>query len=345
MAIINLPGQTIGILGKGLMTERLERAAQERGYKTIVFSQEKNEDLFDFAGKANMLVFDSETVETDELQNLQRYIEIPQLSNTLSVTQDRLIEKVFLESLNINSVPYATITSSDDLKDAVNSIGFPCVLKPIRVEKNQPPNVMLYSEEDFKKTVAILRTGTCILDAWVPFDKELAVSYVRSKDGRVQVLPIVETVYNQNELRGVIAPAHISDEMGDAILDIGQTVTEAMALCGIVTAEFLVTAVGTIYLKRITTGVQPLLDYTMDATNISQYELFIRAVCGLPIPEVKMMTPVISYFVRPEQEGLLYDQMLIQADWYVHQTESGWLINTMEQSWQNVQELMALPIE
>lgn len=336
MVTINLPGQTIGIIGKGKMTERLQVAAEERGYLTALFSNEKDADLLDFANKANLLVFESETVETDELEALQKYIEIPQLSEAISVTQDRLIEKVFLESLNINVVPYATITSVEDLKDAIGSIGFPCVLKPIRVEKNQPSNVMLYSEEDFGKTEPLLRTGTCILDAWVPYDQELAVSFVSGKNGQLEAFPVVETIYQKHHLQGIIAPAQIEPEMSQALVAIGKSITEAMALCGIITTEFLVTAVGTIYVKRVTTGVQKILDYTLDGTNINQYELFIRAICGLPIPPVKLIQPVVSYLVKPHAKDLMFNQIMVQGEWYLRTIDSGWLITAMNETWETM---------
>lgn len=341
MATINLPGQTIGILGEGKRSERLQVAARERGYKVIVFSDQKSENLFDFASKANLLIFESDCDEADELQALQQYIEIPQLAETLSVTKDRLIEKVFLESLNINAVPYALITSIADLKAEVGGIGYPCVLKPIRVEKNQLSNVMLYSEEDFSKAEALLQTGSCILDAWVPFDRELTISFVSGKNGQLVPLPISETFYHRQVLQGAVTPARIPEEMADAIQDIGRTLSGAMNLSGIITIEFLVTAVGTIYAKKIITSVHHMLDYTLDATNISQYELFIRAVCGLPIPEVKMTQPVTSYLVNQDEQEQLMSQLSFQPDWNLRATDTGWLVNAMGDDWSALTVLLS----
>src|SRR5690606_27719168 len=106
---------------------------------------------------------------------------------------------------------------------------------------------MLYSEEDFSKAEALLQTGSCILDAWVPFDKELTISFVSGKNGQLVPLPISETFYHRQVLQGAVTPARIPEEMADAIQDIGRTLSGAMNLSGIITIEFLVTAVGTIY--------------------------------------------------------------------------------------------------
>lgn len=342
MASINLPGQTIGILGNSKLSERLKIAAREHGYKVAVFSNRKTENLFDFAKKANLLIFESDVDEIDDLQALQEYIEIPQLSASLSVTQDRLIEKVFLESLNINVVPYAMITSIADLKAEISSIGYPSILKPIRVEKNQLRNVMLYSEEDFSKAEALLSTGACILDAWVPFDKELTLSFVSGKNGQLEPFPISETFYQRQFLQGAVTPARISEEMTEALQGIGRTISQAMNLSGIISIEFLVTAVGTVYVKKITTGVHRMLDYTMDATNISQYELFIRAVCGLPLPEVKMIQPVTSYLVDWEEQAPLISQLAFQPNWYLRATETGWLVNAMGDDWSAISDLLGV---
>lgn len=341
MATINLPGQTIGILGEGKCSERLQIAARECGYKVIMFSDKKTQNVYDLASKANLLIFESGCDEADELQALQHYIEIPQLADTLLVTQDRLIEKVFLESLNINTVPYALITSIADLKAEVGGIGYPCVLKPIRVEKEQLSNVMLYSEEDFSKAEALLQTGSCILDAWVAFDKELTISFVSGKNGQLVPLPISETFYHRQVLQGAATPARIPEEMAAAIQDIGRILSGAMNLSGIITIEFLVTAVGTIYAKKIITGVHPMLDYTLDATNISQYELFIRAVCGLPLPQVKMMQPVTSYLVKQEEQEQLMSQLSLQPNWYLRATDTGWMVNAMGDDWSGLADLLS----
>ena len=63
---------------------------------------------------------------------MQRFTRVPQGSDTLEITQDRLLERAFFEQLNINVAPYATIVSLDDVYQAVSSIGYPCILKPIQ---------------------------------------------------------------------------------------------------------------------------------------------------------------------------------------------------------------------
>ena len=115
--------------------------------------------LTDFAAKSDVLTFESEAVDTMLLTQINPYIAIPQDPDSLSITQDRLIEKAFLESLNINVTPYATITAIEDMEEAVKSIGFPCVLKPLRIEMATPVQHLLYSEEDFERAAALLKKG------------------------------------------------------------------------------------------------------------------------------------------------------------------------------------------
>src|SRR5699024_4264836 len=127
-----------------------------------------------------------------------------------------------------------------DLKTEVGSIGYPCVLKPIRVEKEQLSNVMLYSEEDFSKAETLLSTGTCVLDAWVSFDKKLTISFVSGKNRQLVPLPVSESFYHRQVLQGAVTPARISEEMTEALQSIGRTISDAMNLSGIITIEFLV---------------------------------------------------------------------------------------------------------
>lgn len=84
-----------------------------------------------------------------------------------------------------------------------------------------------------------------------------------------------------------------------------------------------------------------MLDYTLDATNISQYELFIRAVCGLPLPQVKMMQPVTSYLVKQDEQEQLMSQLSFQPDWYLRATDTGWLVNAMGDDWSGLTDLLS----
>ncbi|HJB24211.1 MAG TPA: ATP-grasp domain-containing protein [Candidatus Jeotgalibaca pullicola] len=331
-----LPGQTIGIIGGGNTARLLILEAKRLGYLTAVLTNDKNDPaakvadwviegsatdsnrLMDLAQKSAVLIFESALMEMEVLESIQSYIEIPQLSDMLSVTQDRLIEKVFLESLNVNVMPYAIITSLEDLKEAVGSIGFPCVLKPIRVEEDQIPNAILYSDEDFSKAKKMLETGTLLVESWVSFDKELSITSAIDSEGEITTFPIVEKVVSDGILQKAAAPARIVEEVSHALHSMNQVIMEAIQLIGLVTIELFITSLGMIYVKRIAVNPQESNDYTLDACNISQYEAFIRAICNLPIPEIELFKPVAVHYIYPGEVETVLDNIILHPEWKLH---------------------------
>lgn len=319
MAKTILPGQTIGVIGGGVNTRLFILEAQKMGYFVGLLTNQGEdpaiqvadwwieesfanmEGLLELAEKSDVLVYLTNEIDLDFLASLRPYIEIPQLTETLTVTQDRLIEKVFLESLNINVAPYATITTVADIQEAVQSIGYPCVLKPIRVEVNQIKNIYLYSEEDFDKTTELLETGACILESWIPFEKELAVTLVVDAAQGSMPFPVVETLYQDGKVKRTIAPARIEPVMKDTIIEMGRLIADAMQMTGLLTVELYATSVGAIYVKRVSAQTQSVADFTLDTCTITQYEALVRAICGLPVPSITVEQDSTTYYLSVEK--------------------------------------------
>lgn len=330
-----LPRQRIGIIGGGLAAKLLTLQAKQMGYYVgvltnipddptakvadwLIESQVNDLDgLLELAEKSDVLTFVTEEIDLDVLTKLKRYIQLPQLSDSLSVIQDRLIEKVFLESQNINVTPYATITTLSDITEAVLSIGYPCVLKPIRVEVEQPANVFLNSEEDFHKAEKVLETGSCILESWIPFEKELAVTLAIDSEGEMTTFPIVETHYVNGVLANTQTPAKIDDDMQEAILDMSRTIASGMNMTGLLTIELFVTSVGTFYVKRLSATPRMLANYTLDTNHLSQYEALIRIICGLPLPEIDMHQVSITHYLDQKQMEEAVAEMMDHPEWHV----------------------------
>lgn len=338
MANYNLPGQTLGIIGNTGITNELARAAKKSGYKVRVYPNQAS--LMELAEKSDLLLFESALVDTDLLKKIKNYIEIPQLADVLTVAQDRYIQKAFLENLNINVLPYTTITSIADIEQSIAGIGFPCILKTIRLEEVGLDNVILYSREDYPKAQKLLETGACILESWITLDKELAVSFVIGKNGQIEAFPVTETFYQSQHLRGVSAPAKIDKEIEQAVLEMGHSIAKAMATTGLLTIEFFLTAIGNLYIKQVIVGPHRLLDYTLNATNISQYDAFVKAVCGLPLPKVIITQAMTNYSFKADQKAELFYQLKVQPNWYLHMNDDHCFINTSDQDWQALNELL-----
>lgn len=332
-----LPGQTIGIVGGGTTSRMIALAAKKLGYFVGILTNESDspaaqvadwyilgsflnqKNLMSLAEKSDVLTYESEMIDIDLLLSLQPYIEIPQLSELSSIMEDRLIERFFLESLNVNVAPYATITNLEDIQQAVNGIGFPSILKPVRVERNEPENVVLYSEQDFDKAKEILQTGTCILETWIPFEKELAVTVAMgASEGNIVSFPVSHTVYKAGVLQATIVPAQIELEVKDAIEQVAKTIARSLQMVGVLTLEVFVTATGAVYVKKIILHPHESCDYSIDVCNISQYEALVRAVCGLPLPEIILWKPSVCYPIYGDFVKKTLADIEIHPEWLFH---------------------------
>lgn len=340
-----LPGQTIGIIGGGSTARMIALAAKKLGYFVGVLTTEKNspavqvadwyilgdflklEDVMSLAEKSDVLTYESEKIDVDLLLSLQPYISIPQLSDLSSIMEDRLIERFFLESLNINVAPYATITNLEDIQQSANGIGFPAILKPVRIEGNEPEPIVLYSEQDFKKAKEILQTGTCILEAWIPFEKELAItvamgsimeSTMESIEENITSFPVSHTIYKAGVLQTTITPAQIDSEIKDAIELIANTIARALQMPGILTVEIFITAGGAVYVKKIILHPHESADYSINTCNISQYEALIRSICGFPLPEITLWETSKSYPIFEKGFEKVLKDIQVHPEWLFH---------------------------
>src|SRR5699024_8964407 len=116
---------------------------------------------------------------------MEKAVPVPQGEELLSVSQDRMLQKAFLESVRVNIAPFATIVTIDDIREAVKSIGFPCVLKANSTNERFKEHHLIYGEEDIVKAEEFLKHGTCVLEAWIPFDKEVCVSIIKDKNNEI----------------------------------------------------------------------------------------------------------------------------------------------------------------
>ena len=331
-----LPGKTIGIIGGGHVARMIALEAKKMGYQIGILDAnpacpagqiadwqitKKYTDfdaLTDFAAKSDVLTFESEAVDTMLLTQINPYISIPQDPDSLSITQDRLIEKAFLESLNINVTPYATITAIEDMEEAVKSIGFPCVLKPLRIEMATPVQHLLYSEEDFERAAALLKKGTCILEAWIPFEMELAITVAQDANNVFTSFPVTETIYREQKLVKTITPARVGGNIQKELEHIGKLAAKAMNLTGILTIETFMTSSGTLYVNRLVVRPHHSCNYSLDGCSISQYEVLVRCICGLPIPEIQLYDTSVTFNIMEEKLDEALILLLTKPDWHFH---------------------------
>ncbi|MGX7172890.1 5-(carboxyamino)imidazole ribonucleotide synthase [Enterococcus ratti] len=332
-----LPGSTIGIVGGGQLGQMMAISAKEMGFKVGVldptvncpaaqvadwFIQGTYDDTFaleELARRTDVITYEFENVSVEALNAILPMSFIPQGTDLLAITQDRLLEKSFLETNNIVIAPYATIVSPTDIQDAIDGIGYPCVLKTTRGGYDGKGQYVLKSRADLAPAMDLLREGTCVLEAWIPFEKEISILVAGNGQGDYSTFPVVENIHRNNILHETIAPASIASEVTEEAERIARVIAKGMNLSGVLCVEMFLTKAGGLYVNELAPRPHNSGHYSIEACTMSQFDAHIRGICGWPLSKkVRLLSNAVMVNVLGEQLLESYHLIDKKTEWQFH---------------------------
>jgi 5-(carboxyamino)imidazole ribonucleotide synthase len=332
------PGATIGILGGGQLGRMLAQAAARLGLRCHVYSSESDACAFDvvrrstlasfsdeaklaqFAKECDVITYEFENVPAEAASFLAARTPVLPDPKVLATTQDRLIEKQFLVSLGIETAKFAQIDSAEDLARALKQIGAPAVLKTRRFGYDGKGQARVTAET--KPDAAFREVGEqpSILEAFVPFEREVSVIATRGHDGQIVCFDVTENVHRHHILHTSHVPASISAAVADQARQIAGRIAQALGYIGVLGVEMFVVGNGEgtrVLVNEIAPRVHNSGHWTLDGASVSQFEQHIRAIAGWPLAtpirhgEVEMIN-----LIGPEAEN--YAQWLNQPGTSLH---------------------------
>lgn len=234
---------------------------------------------------------DFENVPAEVLDRLARSGHpVRPAANAFAAAQDRLREKRLFESLDIEVAPFAPVSGRTDLLDALERIGYPAVLKTRRMGYDGKGQYLLHSEEDLEPAWAELGDHELILEGWVDFDFECAITVVRSATGELRCYPLTRTVHSGGMLRLALSPAGVDPSVQAKAEACGRRLAEHLDYVGCLTLELF--AVGDRLLgNEFAPRVHNSAHWTIEGAVCSQFENHIRAVCDLPLGDTALRAP------------------------------------------------------
>ncbi|PDY48115.1 5-(carboxyamino)imidazole ribonucleotide synthase [Bacillus pseudomycoides] len=324
MTRIILPGKTIGIIGGGQLGRMMALAAKEMGYKIAVLDPAKHspcaqvadieivasyDDLKaiqHLAEISDVITYEFENIDYRCLQWLEKHAYLPQGSQLLNKTQNRFTEKNAIVKAGLPVAPYRLVKKQDELLEAITELSFPCVLKTTTGGYDGKGQVVLRSETDVVRARELASQAECILEKWVPFEKEISVIVTRSVSGETKVFPVAENIHVNNILHESIVPARITEELSQKGIEYAQVLADELQLVGTLAVEMFATAGGEIYINELAPRPHNSGHYTLDACETSQFGQHIRAICNLPLGETILLKPVVMVNILGEHiEGVL----------------------------------------
>ncbi len=305
------PIETIGILGGGQLGRMLTLEAKRMGYRVVTLEPFPNspcgqvadeqivaayDDLRaigELGARSDVVTYEFENIPLESVRALEAQGRLVRPSgDVLRVTQDRMLEKTFVRDLGCTVAPFAAVDSDGSLAAAIAVVGFPAVMKTARGGYDGKGQWVVRDAAQARDALVAARGAALIFETYVPFELEVSIICARGTDGKIVAFPVTENQHDHGVLATTIVPARVSASIAERARETAERIGAALEIVGAYCIEFFVKD-GDVYVNEIAPRVHNSGHYSLDATQISQYEAHVRAICDLPLVQPKLFEPAV----------------------------------------------------
>ncbi|MCB0076134.1 MAG: 5-(carboxyamino)imidazole ribonucleotide synthase [Anaerolineales bacterium] len=304
-----LPPATIGILGSGQLGRMLAIEARKMGYGVQVLSPDRNSPTGQIADKEWVAAYDdlervrqfaqAVDVITHEFENVPAatvdaaadFVPVRPSRHVLHVAQNRAREKSFFAAEGLPVAPFRAVETVEALRVALAEIGTPAILKTAAFGYDGKGQTRIDDASDVEDAWQTLGDQPCVLEAFVPFERELSVVAARGMDGRFVHYGAIENDHQNHILDFSIAPARVPEAVATQAVALAREVLEGLAVVGVLCVEYFLQGDGILLVNEIAPRPHNSGHLTFDAAITSQFEQQLRAVCGLPLGDTTLPRP------------------------------------------------------
>jgi 5-(carboxyamino)imidazole ribonucleotide synthase len=300
---------TLGILGGGQLARMLALAGAPLGQRFLVVDSAPDacasqvaplmtadwrdfNALAEFAKRIDVATFDFENVPADTAHWLTEHTRVFPNPEALGIAQDRLAEKNLFREIGLRTPAFAAVDSREDLARAIESIGLPAVLKTRRLGYDGKGQAVLRSSTDADVAWALLGSAPLILEAFVPFTREVSVVAVRSQGGEFRPYPLTQNWHSGGILAASLAPAPDANGLAERAFAHARALAERLDYVGTFALE-LFDNDGELLGNEIAPRVHNSGHWTIEGAICSQFENHVRAVVGLPLGDTSLRMPSV----------------------------------------------------
>ncbi|MBW3113008.1 5-(carboxyamino)imidazole ribonucleotide synthase [Bacillus sp. MCCB 382] len=331
-----LPGQMIGIIGGGQLGRMMALDAKARGFRVAVLDPspdspcaqvadlvitagfDQYDALYRLAEECDVITYEFENIDYEALKWLSERAYLPQGAELIRITQDRIMEKEALTFAGVEVAPYAVIKQQRDIYDNIEKLGYPVVLKTARGGYDGKGQYVIREAVEIEEAAALLENGPCVLEKWIPFEKELSVIMTRNPDGQQTNFPVVENIHVDNILHETIAPARVSEETAGKAIEMAKRISETLDLVGTLAIEMFLTADGDIYINELAPRPHNSGHYSIEACDFSQFAQHIKAVCNWPLVQPTLLKDAVMVNLLGEHIEPIMKAVPKHPDWFIH---------------------------
>jgi len=333
-----LPGATLGILGGGQLGRMFTIAARTMGYKVMVLDP-------DFASPAGQMAdvhlqadytdhgalkqlgaacaavtTEFENVPAASLIELAKHCRVSPGAAAVAIAQDRSHEKSWLRDNGFATAPFALVNSEADLEAALAATGTPALLKVSRFGYDGKGQARVDTLAVAHAAFREFGGQPCVLEGFVKLEREVSVVLARSDAGECALFPIAENRHENGILDVSIVPARVPDGLAQQTREMARELADKLGYVGVMAVEFFI-ADGRLLVNEIAPRPHNSGHYTLDACVTDQFEQQVRALCGLPLGNTRLLSPVAMVNIlgdRWQNGGPHWDALLAHPNIKLH---------------------------
>jgi len=309
MTLLIAPGSTVGVLGGGQLGRMFAISARSLGYRVHTLAPEHDSptgqiadveinsayDDLDavriFASQVDVVTFEFENIPVATAEAALSFAIVRPSPRVLWIAQHRIREKTFLTDLGIKVPPWAAIRSDADLRDAIERIGCPAVLKTAALGYDGKGQAEIANPGEARSAWEMLGRREAILEAFIDLEREISAVAARGTEGEWSHFGPIENVHRNHILDVSVAPGDVTTAQAAEVADITRRVMDALDVVGVLCVEFFVTRDGRLLVNELAPRPHNSAHLTLEGCRTSQFEQQLRAICGLPLGSPEMLQP------------------------------------------------------
>ena len=307
-----LPGATLGVLGGGQLGRMFVHAAQSMGYYTAVLdpdphspagrvshhhvqtAYDDHEGLARLVQLCDAITTEFENVPAQVLEALAQRRRVAPAAAAVAVAQDRAAEKAHFVRCGVPCAPHALIASAQDCSAPAHAALLPGILKTARLGYDGKGQARVHTLPELAAAWQALGGVPCVLEQLLPLDFECSVIVARGSDGQCVHLPPQRNLHRD----GILAVTEVhAQNMPPALmqqaLEAAISIANGLAYVGVLCVEFFVLQGGRLVVNEIAPRPHNSGHYSLDACDVSQFELQVRTLAGLPLTPPRLHSAAV----------------------------------------------------
>jgi 5-(carboxyamino)imidazole ribonucleotide synthase len=305
-----LPTAMLGILGGGQLGRMFTMSALAMGYRVTVLDPDPEspagalatahlqaayddpEALKQLAETCVAVTTEFENVPAESMAFLERHTRVSPSSEAVAIAQDRIREKRYIAGVGLQVAPFLAIESEADFGQDLSG-HLPGILKIARLGYDGKGQVRVETEGEARAAFAEMGGKPCVLERRLDLKSEISVIVTRTGPGEAVCFPAAENRHAGGILDVSIVPARVDPAVSAQARQMTLRLAEALDYVGVLAVEFFVLDGGALLINEIAPRPHNSGHYTLDGTLASQFDQQVRAMCGLPPGDTRLLSPTV----------------------------------------------------